>query len=43
MANPKLWNRPHHSAVFIYNFSGMPFENQIEMAWAASLILVLMV
>ncbi|WP_372723911.1 phosphate ABC transporter permease PstA [Novipirellula sp.] len=30
-------------AVFIYNFSGMPFENQIEMAWAASLILVLMV
>ncbi|TWU36136.1 phosphate ABC transporter permease PstA [Novipirellula artificiosorum] len=30
-------------AVFIYNFSGMPFENQIEMAWAASLVLVLMV
>ena len=30
-------------AVFIYNFSGMPFENQIEMAWAASLILVLLV
>ncbi len=30
-------------AVFIYNFSGMPFENQIEMAWAASLILVMLV
>ncbi len=30
-------------AVLIYNFSGMPFENQIEMAWAASLVLVLMV
>jgi len=27
----------------IYNFSGMPFENQIEMAWAAALILVLLV
>jgi phosphate transport system permease protein len=24
-------------AVLIYNFSGMPFDNQIEMAWAASL------
>jgi phosphate transport system permease protein len=30
-------------AVLIYNFSGMPFENQIELAWAASLILVLLV
>ncbi len=30
-------------AVLIYNFSGMPFENQIELAWAASLILVLIV
>jgi phosphate transport system permease protein len=30
-------------AVLIYNFSGMPFENQIEMAWAAALILVLLV
>jgi phosphate transport system permease protein len=29
--------------VLIYNFSGMPFENQIEMAWAAALILVLLV
>ncbi|MBM9614680.1 phosphate ABC transporter permease PstA [Desulfobulbus rhabdoformis] len=30
-------------AVLIYNYSGMPFENQIELAWAASLVLVLMV
>jgi phosphate transport system permease protein len=30
-------------AVLIYNFSGMPFENQVEMAWAASLVLVLLV
>jgi phosphate transport system permease protein len=29
--------------VLIYNFSGMPFENQIEMAWAAALVLVLLV
>ncbi len=30
-------------SVLIYNFSGMPYENQIELAWAASLVLVLMV
>jgi phosphate transport system permease protein len=30
-------------AVLIFNFSGMPFENQIELAWAAALILVLLV
>jgi phosphate transport system permease protein len=30
-------------AVLIYNFAGTPFENQIEMAWAAALVLVLMV
>lgn len=30
-------------AVLIYNFSGSPFENQIELAWAASLVLVVMV
>jgi len=30
-------------AVLIYNFSGMPFENQIELAWAASLVLVVIV
>jgi phosphate transport system permease protein len=30
-------------AVLIYNFSGVPFENQIEIAWAASLVLVVIV
>jgi len=30
-------------AVLIYNFAGMPFENQIELAWAAALVLVLIV
>jgi phosphate transport system permease protein len=30
-------------AVLIYNFAGMPFKNQIELAWAAALVLVLMV
>jgi phosphate transport system permease protein len=30
-------------AVLIYNFSGMPFERQIEMAWAAALVLVFLV
>ena len=30
-------------AVLIYNFSGMPFKNQVEMAWAAALVMVLMV
>ncbi|MGO8691497.1 MAG: phosphate ABC transporter permease PstA [Thermoguttaceae bacterium] len=41
---PKALMKPTPSlAVLIFNFSGMPFENQIEMAWAASLVLVLMV
>lgn len=30
-------------AVVIYNFSGSPFPNQIELAWAASLVLVVIV
>lgn len=30
-------------SILIYNFSAMPFENQIELAWAASLTLVLIV
>ncbi|GAB6039580.1 phosphate ABC transporter permease PstA [Endothiovibrio diazotrophicus] len=30
-------------SILIYNFSGMPFANQIELAWAASLVLVLIV
>jgi phosphate transport system permease protein len=37
-------NEPTASlAVLIFNYSGMPFENQIELAWTASLVLVLMV
>jgi phosphate transport system permease protein len=30
-------------AVMIYNFSSSPFENQIELAWAAALVLVVLV
>lgn len=30
-------------AVMIYNFSGSPFENQVSLAWAGSLVLVVMV
>ena len=30
-------------AVLIYDFSSSPFPNQIEIAWAASLVLVLIV
>jgi phosphate transport system permease protein len=30
-------------AVLIYNFAGMPFANQVELAWAAALVLVLLV
>jgi phosphate transport system permease protein len=30
-------------AVLIYNFSGSPFENQKDLAWAAALVLVLLV
>jgi phosphate transport system permease protein len=30
-------------AVLIYNFAGMPFQNQVELAWAAALVMVLMV
>lgn len=30
-------------SVLIYNFSGMPFEHQVKMAWTASLVLVLLV
>lgn len=30
-------------SILIYNFSAMPFENQISLAWAASLVLVLIV
>ena len=30
-------------AILIFNFSGMPYDNQLELAWAASLVLVLVV
>ena len=30
-------------SILIYNFSSMPFDNQIELAWAASLVLVIIV
>jgi phosphate transport system permease protein len=30
-------------SVLIYNFSASPFENQIQLAWSASLVLVLLV
>ena len=30
-------------SILIYNFSSMPFPNQIQLAWAASLVLVLIV
>ena len=30
-------------SILIYNFSAMPFDNQISLAWAASLVLVLIV
>jgi phosphate transport system permease protein len=30
-------------SVLIFNFSGMPYDNQIELAWTASLVLVMMV
>ena len=40
---PRLMQPTASLAVLIYNFSGMPFDNQIELAWAASLVLVLIV
>ncbi|MBF0505674.1 MAG: phosphate ABC transporter permease PstA [Nitrospirae bacterium] len=30
-------------AVLIYNFAGMPFDNQVDLAWVAALVLVLLV
>lgn len=38
------FTRPTASlAVLIYNFSGMPFDNQVNLAWTAALVLVIMV
>jgi phosphate transport system permease protein len=30
-------------AVLVYNFATVPFKNQQELAWAASLVLVFLV
>ena len=40
---PDLMQPTSSLAVLIYNFAGMPFQNQIELAWAAALVLVLLV
>ena len=50
-SNYWLWSHGHAQlmrptaslAVLIYNFAGQPFENQVELAWAAALVLVLLV
>ena len=38
-----MMDRTASLAVLIYNFSSMPFPNQIEMALAAALVLVMVV
>jgi phosphate transport system permease protein len=40
---PNLMEPTPSLAVLIYDFSGSPFPNQIEIAWAASLVLVFLV
>lgn len=50
-SNYWLWSHGHAQlmrptaslAVLIYNFAGMPFDNQVELAWAAALVLVMLV
>jgi phosphate transport system permease protein len=39
----KLMQPTASLAVLIYNFSSMPFPNMVELAWAASLVLVVIV
>jgi phosphate transport system permease protein len=41
--NVELMQPTASLAVLIYNFSGVPFKNQVELAWAAALVLVLLV
>lgn len=41
--NVELMQPTASLAVLIYNFSGVPFQNQVELAWAAALVLVLLV
>ncbi|PZV15731.1 MAG: phosphate ABC transporter permease PtsA [Pseudanabaena sp.] len=38
-----IWSATPSLAVLIYNFASSPFQDQQELAWAASLILVLLV
>jgi phosphate transport system permease protein len=40
---PDLMKPTASLAVLIYNFSGSPFDNQIQLAWTAALVLVAMV
>ncbi|MCA9111651.1 MAG: ABC transporter permease subunit, partial [Planctomycetaceae bacterium] len=40
---PALMEPTASLAVLIYNFSGVPFKKQLELAWAAALMLVLLV
>jgi phosphate transport system permease protein len=50
-SNYWLWSRGQANlmqptaslAVLIYNFASMPFQNQVELAWTAALVLVLLV
>jgi len=50
-SNYWIWSSGHTNlqqptaslAVLIYNFASMPFQNQVELAWAAALVLVLIV
>jgi phosphate transport system permease protein len=41
--HPDIMQPTASLAVLIYNFSGAAFDNQIEMAWAAALVLVVLV
>jgi phosphate transport system permease protein len=44
LENLSAANNPTASlSILIYNCSGLPFENQLELAWTASLVLVLIV
>jgi phosphate transport system permease protein len=38
-----LFNPTASLSVLVYNFAAVPYENQVELAWAASLILVAIV
>lgn len=38
-----IWEPVPTLSVLIFNFAGLPYQNQQELAWAASLILVLLI